>query len=367
LRLPVSYGGIDASIPELFALLIELGAADSNLPNIFRSHFGFCEEVLSSEDCQWKSSWLTKLAAGGIAGSGFAEVSNNQVGSHTTKLTMKGNIGHITGRKYYTSGSLFADWINIGAELESGERVTVTIPTHTDGVEIIDDWDGFGQQLSASGTTVLRDAVVYPADVKPKSPRFLYSAAFFQLVHLATLAGVSCRASTDAKELLRQKIRVYGGQSISDLPREDPLLLQVVGRVHSLAYVSCCAVLGAARAVQHAFDEHDIPDRVVYESILAKCDIEVSQCVTVVTDLVFEATTICFDALGASATKRTTNLDRHWRNARTIASHNPRVFHDHAVGDFYVNGRKSPPRTGAGIAKAKIDGKSQSFPPSSRL
>lgn len=57
----------------------------------------------------------------------------------------------------------------------------------------------------------------------------------------------------------------------------------------------------------------------------ALANIEVSQTVTVVTDLVLDATTRLFDALGASAAKREHGLDRHWRSARTLASHNPRV------------------------------------------
>jgi len=59
--------------------------------------------------------------------------------------------------------------------------------------------------------------------------------------------------------------------------------------------------------------------------------------VTVVTNLVLEATTLLFDALGASAARRTHGLDRLWRNARTISSHNPRIYHDRTVGNFAVN------------------------------
>jgi alkylation response protein AidB-like acyl-CoA dehydrogenase len=58
---------------------------------------------------------------------------------------------------------------------------------------------------------------------------------------------------------------------------------------------------------------------------------------------VLEATTGLFDALGASAVKEGLGLDRYWRNARTIASHNPRIYRDRIVGAFAVNGT-APPR-----------------------
>ena len=32
------------------------------------------------------------------------------------------------------------------------------------------------------------------------------------------------------------------------------------------------------------------------------------------------------------------HLDRHWRNARTLASHNPVIYKPRVVGDFRVNG-----------------------------
>jgi hypothetical protein len=45
-----------------------------------------------------------------------------------------------------------------------------------------------------------------------------------------------------------------------------------------------------------------------------------------------------FNAGGASAIRETTSLDRHWRNARTLASHNPVIYKPRVIGDFIVNG-----------------------------
>jgi hypothetical protein len=45
-----------------------------------------------------------------------------------------------------------------------------------------------------------------------------------------------------------------------------------------------------------------------------------------------------FDAGSASATARVRNLDRHWRNARTLASHNPLIYKPRVVGDHLLNG-----------------------------
>lgn len=71
--------------------------------------------------------------------------------------------------------------------------------------------------------------------------------------------------------------------------------------------------------------------------------VEVDQAVPVVTQLVLDASTQLFDALGASAALRPAGLDRYWRNARTIASHNPRVYRERQAGDYAVN--RTPPPT----------------------
>ena len=54
---------------------------------------------------------------------------------------------------------------------------------------------------------------------------------------------------------------------------------------------------------------------------------------------------------GTSAARQGANFDRHWRNARTIASHNPRIYHDRIVGDFAVNGTIPGPQAGVGVAR----------------
>jgi len=43
-------------------------------------------------------------------------------------------------------------------------------------------------------------------------------------------------------------------------------------------------------------------------------------------------------ALGASGVSEDLLLDRHWRNARTLASHNPRVYKARILGDWLING-----------------------------
>ena len=124
----------------------------------------------------------------------------------------------------------------------------------------------------------------------------------------------------------------------------------MVGRVRGNAYAAGAVVLKAAEALQRSYELHRDAPGPEAERATALADVEVNQAVTVVTNLVLEATTILFDALGASAVKQGLGLDRYWRNARTIASHNPRIYRDRIVGAFAVNGTEPPRQYRVGSA-----------------
>ncbi|WP_375167188.1 MULTISPECIES: hypothetical protein [unclassified Bradyrhizobium] len=51
---------------------------------------------------------------------------------------------------------------------------------------------------------------------------------------------------------------------------------------------------------------------------------------------------LLFDVGGASATKKVTNLDRHWRNARTLSSHNPTTYKVRSIGQYEINATPLP-------------------------
>src|SRR5690606_34830248 len=78
-------------------------------------------------------------------------------------------------------------------------------------------------------------------------------------------------------------------------------------------------------------------DEVVVGALRA-ATISVYEAQLTVTDAALAASTLLFDALSSSALTESKGLDRHWRNARTVASHNPRVYKARIVGDWHLNG-----------------------------
>lgn len=349
LRLAEPDGGFGVTLPEFFALLIELSEADPNVTNALRSHFGFTEDILVSNNDAWRKKWLARIAGRETIGSGFSEVGDNKLGAYSTRLTRDGESFKLNGQKYYTTGSIYADWINLGAADENGTPLGALVPRHAEGVEVLDDWDGFGQSLSASGTAIFTNVAIDAELIAPAGGRFRYANGFFQLVHLASLAGIGRAAADDVARLVAERTRVYGHGNASRVS-DDVQVLQIVGRVHGAAYAAGAIVLKASEALQRAHDAHFQGDAELEDAANAIAELEVSQSVTVVSNLILDATTLLFDALGASAAKRSHGLDRYWRNARTITSHNPRIYRDRIVGDFAVSGNNPPAKFGVGQA-----------------
>ncbi len=339
-RIPVAEGGFGASLPELFGLLIELSAADSNVTQSLRAHFGAVEDVIAAASPDRRARWVPRFVRGELVGSALSEASGNTLGHMASTLTEDGALLRLSGTKFYSTGTLYADWINFAAE-KDGEVVSGLVSTTAPGVTRHDDWDGFGQTLTGSGTTVFENAPVERGDVIPFTARAKYRTAFYQLVHLATLSGIGRAAARDVTEQVAKRRRAYSHGAAGNV-QSDPQVLQVVGHVRSLAYAAGAVTLQAAAAAQHVYElsvEHR-PEEADRAAIIG--EIAVDQAQPVVAKLVLEATETLFDALGASATLRSTALDRHWRNARTLSSHNPLIYKQRIVGDYAVNGTAPP-------------------------
>jgi alkylation response protein AidB-like acyl-CoA dehydrogenase len=115
-----------------------------------------------------------------------------------------------------------------------------------------------------------------------------------------------------------------------------------VGQVHAAAYAASAITQRVAHALQRAHEAAQGGNEAEIRETSLAAEIEAAEGQVALLPIVQRATTELFDALAASATARTDALDRHWRNARTISSHNPVVYKARVVGDFAVN-RSEPP------------------------
>ena len=333
---PVEFGGAGASVPQLFRLLIELAEADSNLPQLLRAHFTVVESFTVRPEGENRDRWLRLIGAGALFGNATHERSSATVGSLSTRVVPGPGGGFLSGVKHYSTGALFADWILVAAVDLNDNPLSVTVPGDAPGVDRRDDWDGFGQRLTGSGTTVFDKVFVPDSDIEASdfgAPSHV--TGFLQLVLLASLVGVGRAALRDATRFVSERTRVYS-QGLADRATDDPLIQQVIGRLSALVYAAQAVTLSAAEAVGAAHDAAILGRS--NAAAVARAEREAVQAQLVVTDLILTATTQLFEVGGASATSERLRLDRHWRNARTLSSHNPAIYQSRAIGDHLLNG-----------------------------
>ncbi|MBF5083405.1 acyl-CoA dehydrogenase family protein [Quadrisphaera sp. INWT6] len=335
--LPPEHGGDGAGYEALFELLTELARRDSNLAQALRSHFSFVDRTVLAPPSRARSSRLELLAGGAVHGNATFERSGGAPGA---ALTRDEHGLRLDGTKYYSTGTLYADLVSVAVPTPTGS-VSALVRTDAPGVHRLDDWDGFGQRLTGSGTTVFEGVRVHDDDVVERGAPG-HGGAFVQLVLLAVLAGIARAVVDDAVTYVRARTRRFshgGGTSAAD----DPLVQEVVGDLsaRSAAATACVRQGAAALTASGEALRAGAPEAEVV-ALVAASDLAVAQAQLVVLPQVLTAATDLFEVGGASALATDLALDRHWRNARTVASHNPARYKARALGDHLVNGTPLP-------------------------
>ncbi|MCB4768651.1 acyl-CoA dehydrogenase [Ancylobacter sp. Lp-2] len=347
LSLPRDEGGGGAGLRGVIEQAIRLATADANVAHIFRNHFLFVERFLVAGPDERGAEWRRAVLDGAIFGLASTELDRKQTGGasdFSTLLTPDGDGYRLTGRKYYSTGTFYADFVLVRATIPGEGGASIVVPTDRDGIERIDDWDGIGQRVTGSGTTVFDNVAVQPREVLPDggNPPYLlpFTSTLAQVYVTAIIVGILKAAERDAATLLKGRGRNFYFAP-SERTVEDPILLQAIGRISSDAFAAELAVLAAADALERvsiarAEGRTDLEERAHEASLIA------AKAKIVVDELALRSTTALFDVGGASAALRERGLDRHWRNARTLASHNPASYKALAVGGYEINGTRLP-------------------------
>ncbi|SIR80753.1 acyl-CoA dehydrogenase family protein [Williamsia sterculiae] len=346
LSLDAAHGGGDADVVELLDFIVDLAHADPIVAHILRAHFWFVEQIKRLPDGPVRERWSTEIAHGKIFGNASSErrgTAGTRRFATRLRTVHDGPVGDgwlLTGEKFYSTGTAFADYVAVQAALdESVARVVV--PLDRAGVRVLDDWDGIGQHRTGTGSTELVDVVVRPTDVlsltataATDAPPVANDGPLLQLFLQALITGILQSVTDDAVELVRGRIRTFDHAPAAE-PRHDPVLLQTIGEVDAAATVARAAVRSAAQDVERAFA--CARDGVIDTDLFEQASLAAARVKVHVDRVALPAATSLFDVGGASAASRTRNLDRHWRNIRTITLHNPTSYKAIAIGDLLVN------------------------------
>jgi alkylation response protein AidB-like acyl-CoA dehydrogenase len=248
-----------------------------------------------------------------------------------------GAVTRLSGRKYYTTGAITARWLGVSALDETGRMVLAFVERDADGVTIDDDWNVMGQRATVSGTATFDDVLADPALVLPyhrvfEAPQQLGARA--QLVHAAIQVGIAGGALRDAGEFVRTRARPFfeaarsgWGQRAGD----DPHTIYRYGRLAT--QVRAAEALLAASAA--TLDE--VTRRPRDAESAARGSVAVAEAKAFASEVAAEVASDLFALTGASAADERYDLSRHWRNARTHASHDPVDWKYHHIGNYLLN------------------------------
>ncbi len=334
IRVPHQYGGAFISNKTLAHVFRILSKADANVGQIPQNQFGLLNFINITGSATQKQFIYAEILAGKRIANGGPEKNSKDTKAIQTTLTLENGQYLLNGGKFYSTGTSFADWLAIRALHPDGHTVLAIIDRHAAGVEVINDWNGFGQRTTASGTVKLHNVIADPAlffDERIIADTPNVRGAYSQLLQVAIDVGIAEAAFDDTLSSIRKARPIIdaGVEKAS----EEHYTLQEVGKLNILLDAAILLLDDAAEYL----DELDQIAEVSAEQA-ARASILVAEAKIYANDAALHISEKLLELGGSRASLSQHNLDQHWRNARVHTLHDPVRWKFYAIGDYYLNG-----------------------------
>lgn len=337
IQVPKEHGGPDLPTTTLSQVIQIIAEADPAIAQIPQNHYCFVEHIARVGSPEQRAFYLDRVLKGDRFGNGFSEKVGKTIRDIQTHFVARGDHFRLTGEKFYSTGALFAHWVPVVGIDPDGKALVAILPRDAEGLEIVDDWSGFGQRTTASGTLRVTDVRVEPS-------QFLFtrrayetpSAAgpYAQINHSAIDTGIAAAAIRDLIAFVRTRSRPWVDSGV-ERASDDPHVIRDVGRLKTALHAAELLLDRASNLIDAA--RSDPSEATVSAASVATAEARIAS-----TEVAIEATNKLFERAGSRAALEADNLDRHWRNARVHTLHDPVRWKHHAVGDFYLNDRLPP-------------------------
>jgi SfnB family sulfur acquisition oxidoreductase len=340
ISVPKTSGGAGVSSVTLAEVIRIISAADGSLGQIPQNHFYALEVLRVNGSPEQQKRLYAEVLAGQRFGNALAELGTKTAHDRTTRLSRDGQGWRINGRKFYSTGALYAQRIPTSVIDDDGIQQLAFVPANAAGLSVIDDWSGFGQRTTGSGSVVFENVYVDADDVVPFQTAFERPTTvgpLAQILHAAIDTGIARAAYEDALHFVRTRTRPWIDSGIEKAV-DDPLTLHGFGKLSIR--------LHAAEALLERSGEYlDLAQAETTAENLAQASVAVAEARAISTEISLAASSTLFELAGSQATLAEHGLDRHWRNARVHTLHDPVRWKYHAIGNFYLND-VNPPRRG---------------------
>jgi SfnB family sulfur acquisition oxidoreductase len=345
ITVPHEHGGPDLPASVLAEVVRSIAAVDPAIAQVPQAHFLFVDVLAVFGTGQQQRRLFGEVRHGARLGNGLAERGGQHAQDLKTRLTGCGAALRLQGRKYYCTGAITARWIGVSALDDAGHLVLAFVQRGAAGLTIDEDWNVMGQRATVSGAMTLDDVPVDPALVIPFERAFTVPqqlGARAQLVHAAIQVGIAGGALADAGAFVQTRARPFfeaarGGWASH--ASEDPHTIRRYGQLATRVRAAEALLASAAATLD------DVTRRPRDSAAAARGSVAVAQAKAFGSEVAVEVASDLFSLSGASAADERHDLSRHWRNARTHASHDPADWKYFHVGNYLLN-QVYPPNHG---------------------
>jgi len=342
ITVPRRCGGPDLPATVLAEVIRSIAAVDPAIAQVPQAHFLFVDVLAVWGSDAQQRRLFNDVLGGARIGNGLAERGGQHAQDLTTRLHSGAAGTRLTGRKYYCTGAITARWIGVSALDDEDHLVLAFVERDADGVKIDEDWNVMGQRATVSGTAAFDGVAVDPALIIPYERAFAVPqqlGARAQLVHAAIQVGIAGGALADAGEFVRTRARPFfeaarGGWA--QRAGDDPHIIRRYG--HLATRVRAAEALLASAAA--TLDE--VTRFPVDAGEAARGSVAIAAAKAFGSEVAVEVASDLFSLSGASAADERYDLSRHWRNARTHASHDPADWKYHHIGNYLLNNVHPP-------------------------
>jgi alkylation response protein AidB-like acyl-CoA dehydrogenase len=345
LRTPHALGGDEIDYGDVVRVIAELARGDSNVAQLLVPHYVYLERMRLMAGGDISQRVWRRVREGALIGNASTERGSARSGEITIRLTPEAGGYRLSGRKFYSTPTLFADLVFATVRDEHDRIVYAVLPTDREGITRVDDWDGLGQRVTGSGTTIFENVRVNADEiivVGDWMERRHYTSSGAQILFAALKSGIAHAALDDARDWARDGARPSRTTGVEHVTL-DPYIQALAGELST-------AALGAKLVLHHAADAltqashaqyRDLPDQAL-EAILVETAVKTAQAQIATEQAALLIAQKLFDVGGTSTALKRHNFDRHWRNARTVSLHDPIVYRSKAVGAHLLRGDAPP-------------------------
>jgi SfnB family sulfur acquisition oxidoreductase len=345
ITIPADAHGPDLSPVVLAEVIRTIAAVDPAIAQIPQAHFLFVDVLATMGGTAQRRRLFGDILAGARLGNGMAERGGRHAQDLRTRLRRVPDGLRLDGRKYYCTGAVSARWIGVTALDDDGRLTLAFVEREASGVKVDEDWQVMGQRATVSGSAVFDHVAVDPELVIPYHDAFARPqqlGARSQLVHAAIQAGIAAGALRDAREFVRTRARPFFEATRAgwaETAAGDPHTVHRFGELATRVRAAEALLADAAATLA------ETGRRPRDAAAAARGSIAVAQAKAFASETAGAVTGDLFALTGASAADERHDLSRHWRNARTHASHDPVDWKYHHIGN-YLLGDVPPPNHG---------------------